>query len=70
MKKVYRFGGNQKLTTPTKSEYCDDMIFLPYLTVYEEEDAIFDTGILDQDGHPIHYTIEREPIGYIRREEE
>lgn len=70
MRKRYRVGVKNKLTTPIKSDYYDDMIFLPYLTVYEEEEAIFDTGILDEYGQPIHYTIEREPIGYIKRGEE
>lgn len=66
MKKVYKVGVPTK-GTPIRSDlvpWDNDYSFYPSLTIFEEDDGPFDTGLLDESGQPIVYYMYREPIGF------
>lgn len=59
----------RKLDNQKLFEYCNDDGVIYDLTVYEEETAEEDSGLLDASGDKIYKLIEKEPIGYLEFEE-
>lgn len=48
-----------------RAEYWDDVPFLPALSVYEQDNHIRDTGLVNEHGLTIYSINEKRPIGFI-----
>lgn len=48
-----------------EAAYWEDVPFLPALSVYEKEDHIRDTGLVNEYGLTIYSIAEKWPIGFI-----